>query len=180
MTHSMKTRGFTLVETLVAITIMTLAILGPFEAVERVVAQSRLAQDQLVAASLAQEGLEYVRFIRYNNYLESGMDSGVDYLDGIDASPKNCTGTNKCTIDAKDSIVAQCSGACTPPYIDSEGFYNQQSSGTKSIFTRSMSVSHHSAVNGADSSYDTATVTITWTDHGSQSMTLTENFYDWL
>ncbi len=175
-------RGFTLIETLVAIAVMTVALLAPFAAIERVVAASRIAKDNLIASTLAQEAIEYVRFIRYNNYLAyrddvNGYQSHI--LDGLNSAP-NCTNGNRCTVDttvALSAAVASCqNNSCGPLYLDANGFYTQNASGgSKTLFTRSLTLTQDS-VHGNE----TATVTITWEDHGNQSMTLSETYYDWL
>ena len=187
---SMKKSGFTLVETLVAIAIMTLAILAPFAAVERVVTASRIAKDNLIAASLAQEALEYVRFIRDNNYLLHANDP-TSYtshiLDGLDDSP-NCTGSNKCTVDGvvvPASAIALCpSGVCAPLRLNTaSGFYTQQTSGNPAtIYTRSITIIPNSTSGitpNTSGDYEKVTATVTWTDHGAQSMIVSENLYDW-
>lgn len=172
-------RGFTLVETLVAVAILALAFLAPFQAIESVTNQTRIAKEELIAASLAQEGLEYVRFMRDNNYLAnpatfSSENMQLYGLDG-DGGP-DCTGTNKCTIDATvdpSLAVTSCSATCIPLYVSPEGYYTQAASGnTQSLFTRSVSVVQHAG-------YESATVTISWNDHGAHATVLTENFYDW-
>lgn len=175
----MTSEGFTLVETLVAVAILTLAFLAPFQAIQSVTSQTRIAKDQLIAASLAQEGLEYIRFMRDNNYLANPatFTSGNLQLHGLDGSSgPDCTGTHKCTVDttvALSSAVASCSSTCVPLYISPDGYYTQVSSGnTQSLFTRSVTVAQHAG-------YESATVTVSWNDHGAHSIVLTENFYDW-
>ncbi len=184
--ESRRKRGFTLVETLVAITILTLSILAPFDAVERVINSSRLAKDQLVASSLAQEALEYVRFFRTSNYLTDR--SSYDPMQGMDGNANrfNSSGsidcsTHLCTIDGTQaqvgSVLGMCSGStittCNPLYVTSTGIYTQSGSGnTKTIFTRAFSYKQHT-------NYETVTVIVQWEDHGIQTLTLTENLYDW-
>jgi prepilin-type N-terminal cleavage/methylation domain-containing protein len=170
-------KGFTLVETLVAITVMTLAVLAPFAAMQQVVTAARLAKGNLIAASLAQEALEYVRFIRDNNYLAAYASGADDYrshlLDGL----TNCMNPDKCTIDTtvEPPVAMPCgSGDCSPLKINANGLYTQRTGTgyTPTIYTRSFSLIQHTG-------YETATVTITWEDHGKQTMTLQEDFYDW-
>lgn len=93
-------KGFTLVETLVAITVLALALVGPFSAVENSLFGSYVARDQLVAAALAQEGVEYIRSIRDNNYL-----NGRSWVDGFNgysqcySSSIGVTPSGTCTVD---------------------------------------------------------------------------------
>jgi len=62
-------KGFTLVETMVAITILTLAISGAFMTANSAIVAAEVARDQLTASYMAQEGIEYVRLMRDNDYL---------------------------------------------------------------------------------------------------------------
>ncbi|MDP2651914.1 MAG: prepilin-type N-terminal cleavage/methylation domain-containing protein, partial [bacterium] len=65
----LTSRGFTLIETMVAITILTLAISGSFFTANSAIVAAETASDQLTASYLAQEGIEYVRLMRDNEYL---------------------------------------------------------------------------------------------------------------
>ena len=56
--------GFTLIESLVAITILVTAILGPMTIAATGISSAIYARDQETAFFLAQEGLEYVRNVR--------------------------------------------------------------------------------------------------------------------
>ncbi len=64
-------RGFTLIETMIAITILTLAMVGPLYTASRSIVAAQTARDQLTASYLAQEGIEYARMMRDNQYLSA-------------------------------------------------------------------------------------------------------------
>ena len=68
-TRTKYPKGFTLIETLVAITILVLSVGGPLYSAGRSLAVARGASNQLTASYLAQEGIEYVREMRDNEYL---------------------------------------------------------------------------------------------------------------
>ncbi|MBP6860133.1 MAG: type II secretion system protein [Candidatus Pacebacteria bacterium] len=195
----MSTKAFTLVETLVAITVMTIATLAPFAAVQQVMRASNLSHDQLVASSLAQEAVEYVRFVRYTNWLKSEENEGgtgeYEPLKGLNGtSGPNCLGTNTCTIDARKAPysgstlqgAAYCtaSGAnpCARLYRTAEGLYTQDASetdgtaNTQTEFLRTVSVDESTEGDG----YVTVTVRVTWTDRGTHEIELEENLYNWL
>lgn len=80
--------GFTLLETLVAIFVITVAIAGIFGLVSRLTATVSQSSSRLTAAYLAQEGIEIVRNIRDSNWLggvawdnniPSSGEYGADY-----------------------------------------------------------------------------------------------------
>jgi prepilin-type N-terminal cleavage/methylation domain-containing protein len=73
--------GFTLVETMVAIAILSVAIAGPLLTAERAAAAAYAAKNELIASYLAQEGVEYIRAMRDDAYLaDYEADSGKDGL----------------------------------------------------------------------------------------------------
>lgn len=66
---SSKQSGFTLVEALVAISVLIVGILSSFLLVNRVLYTMTNISDRLTASFLAQEGMELVRNIRDTNFL---------------------------------------------------------------------------------------------------------------
>lgn len=60
--EKIKTRqsGFTLIETFVAIVVLTIAVLGPMTLLSRALQDSRYIRDEIIATFLAQEGVEQV------------------------------------------------------------------------------------------------------------------------
>ena len=90
MRQKRNAAGYTLIEALVAITIIVFATTGPLELAGKSLGQSYYARDQIAAFYLAQEGIEMVRAMR---------DSlGPTWLS--DLSVRNCTGSNTCDVDA--------------------------------------------------------------------------------
>lgn len=76
--------GFTIVETLVAIAILTIALTGPLAIVSQSLRSSYFARDQITAHYLAQEAIEYIRNKRDQNGLQK--TDAADWLDGITTS----------------------------------------------------------------------------------------------
>jgi prepilin-type N-terminal cleavage/methylation domain-containing protein len=62
--HTKKQEGFTLVETLVAISILLIVIVGPMSISSRTAKSSSFATEQIQAFYLAQEGLELAQKVR--------------------------------------------------------------------------------------------------------------------
>jgi len=90
-------KGFTLIETLVAIAILITSVIGPLSIAYQGVSLSLLARDQITASFLAQEGLEFVRFrIGTNNNL--GKTGNELITSGNDYSLGECSG-DYCIVD---------------------------------------------------------------------------------
>lgn len=110
-----KKKGFTLIETLVAISIMTIAIVGPMTTASRALLAAYTARDQLSASYLAQEGTEYVRLMRDTMYLANYAAYPSDSRLGLDsfcnfADPNPGTDCNV-TSPSSASSIAACVGA---------------------------------------------------------------------
>jgi prepilin-type N-terminal cleavage/methylation domain-containing protein len=69
-----NTRGMTLIETLVAITILTVAIVAPMSLTMQSLSASYYARDQIIAFNLGQEAIESVRSVRDGNILRIAYD----------------------------------------------------------------------------------------------------------
>ncbi len=173
-------RGFTLVETLVAIAILLVAIVGPFYAVSKSITAAYVARDQLTASSLAQEGAEYLYTLRDSNYL-----AGYTWLAGVDGSSDavghsaNCFSPNKCVIDVSRDTIQICpGGGCPAIGIDTGGLYTQDTSNWPSTrFTRSVQIL---PVLGAP--YEVQVViTVTWKTLGrTYTAVVNDELYNWL
>ena len=65
-----KEYGFTLIEVIVAIFILTVGIGGSFMLIQQTLAGVSIVESRLIAIYLGQEGIEVIRNIRDNNWLE--------------------------------------------------------------------------------------------------------------
>ena len=108
---------------LIAISILSLSILGTFAAVQGSFRSASFAEDQIVASYLAQEGLEFVRNWRDENNIKNirAMETGGSQLwwTGIaQAGSDPCYPSKTCTIDSPLKVVTSCSGGSTTcPYL---------------------------------------------------------------
>ncbi len=59
--NKIKNKGFTLVETLVAISILSLSILAGFTAVQNSLKSSVTAKNQMIAFYLTQDAMEFIK-----------------------------------------------------------------------------------------------------------------------
>lgn len=167
--------GFTLVETLVAIAVLMITIVGPLYSVNRALQNSYVARDQLIASALGQEGAEYIRGVRDGNYLYNiaNPSTPVNWLNGL----ANCRTGNICTVDPTGNTpIAICpSGVCTPLNMSSAGLYTQASGYPATRFTRSVQIADVSATE------ITITVTVAWmTGRVPYSVVIVEHLTNWL
>lgn len=192
MTNNMKQRGFTLIETLLAILILSTAIAGPLSIAAKGLQLSLIAKDQVIATFLAQDAVEYVRFIRDSNRLAGG--SWLSGLNGVSnghttnssGGQSSCTGGNACIVDSLRDHVTYCGtsvSACASNvlYFDSTaGTYSYTTVGnTQTIFSRTLQIVTPSA--GGNASEAEITVTVQWRDVGgvTRSVVVRENMLDW-
>ena len=68
------TRGFSLIETLMALFVLMVGVIGSFAVVSQAIRTSPTARQELIAAQLAQEGIEISRNVRDNTLLQIGDD----------------------------------------------------------------------------------------------------------
>ena len=126
--------GFTLIETLVSIFVLTLAFTGPLSLASYTIRSSSVSQNQFSAFFLAQEAIEYIKNRRDNNTLVGA----ADWLEGLGP----CRGVNGCVVDITNNNITNCPGPGCPKlkYDSANGLYNQ-TTGTDTVFTREVKIS---------------------------------------
>lgn len=190
----MKTHntGFTLVETLIAISILMLAIAGPLYTASRVLVAAEAARYQLTASQLAQEGIEYVRMMRDDEFLAAYQAGGAavsntawtNFLNGVDpASITQCRVTT-CTLDPARAMgtggnlsLQPCSGGtCAPLYL-ANGIYTEQSGIVGAVvtpFTRTIQAIDTSSID------EKIVSTVSWSFHNAPyTVTVTDHLTPW-
>ncbi len=177
-----KISGFTLVETLVAISILSLAILGTFTAIQSALQQSGFAKDQITAFYLAQEAVEYVRNIRDTNALKNlAVPDSATWLQGFADTGDPCSSGQACEIDSAHTSVATCSGG------GASGCDLLTQDSTTGVFgygyntpTRFKRVVRFTPTAGSPVHEGVVSVTMSWTSGTfAKSFTVTESLFDW-
>ncbi|HBB56451.1 TPA: hypothetical protein DEW47_01975 [Patescibacteria group bacterium] len=168
-------RGFTLVETLVAVAILTTAIAGPMTFAIKNISAASVAQDQLVAFELAQEPFEYARNVRDSNLLKNiDATEPVDWLYGL---VDECLDGKSCYIDAANDTVTECVSEC-PNLNRSDDNGYQYVDGNDSGFKRIVKISKN--LNGDDEYEAVIEVKVSWTGkYGPREIKLQNNIYKW-
>ncbi len=162
--HSKK--GFTLIETLVAITILLIAVVGPISLIGDALHKLYYAKDQMIAINLAQEGIEVVRQVRDTNMLNSAVGFDIFAL----SSPAYYT------VNAISTTPLTSSDSTQKPVLIDAGFYKQEGAGTPTQFTRLVII--ESVVTGAIERKVTSKVE--WKTGGQVgTITVTEYLFKW-
>ncbi len=108
---ALKNHGFTLVETLVAISILSLSIAATFTAVQNSIQESNIAKDETTAFYLAQEGMEFIKNLRDENALHSISGQSTNWLASLSSIPADpCYFGKTCVIDSPLKAASSCSG----------------------------------------------------------------------
>ena len=71
--------GFTLLETIIALSLILAAMVGPVTVVTRSIASFPSAKNRLAALNLTQEGIELVRLVRENNILCDDLNGNPNW-----------------------------------------------------------------------------------------------------
>jgi hypothetical protein len=174
-------KSFTLLEVILAITILTLAVGASFVLISQTLTSVSVVQSKLIASYLAQEGIEVVKNIRDNNWLKfQPWDQGL--------------GEGDYETDYDDFNLTECSYPCDYDYdynlhflkISEQGFYNYDS-GNPTIFKRKITISDKEDLD-KDPEKDPeekpdrlkVSVEILWREKGkNQSITAQEYLYNW-
>ncbi len=112
ITYHCTSRGFTLVETLVSITILLIVIIGPMTVASRGMQNAFYAGDQTTAIYLAQEAIEHIQRLRddaalqnYQDYVADGSDADGDTWSWYTALNANCRDSNGCDMNFEASPI---------------------------------------------------------------------------
>ncbi len=152
--------GFTIVESLVAITLLLLSIAGPLTLVVQGLRSSYYSSTQITAFYLAQDAVEYVRNVRDNNGLANRGGADIPWLMGLDACVTNARPDNplsserKCYIDTTTTPTCPPGSGCTSTgaticpggvcpkllFNSSTGRYSYTNGDPASLYTREIQI----------------------------------------
>jgi type II secretory pathway pseudopilin PulG len=177
-----RLEGFTLIETLVAVSLMVIAIVAPMSLVSQSLTTAYYARDQVAAYSLAQEGIETVRAVRDGNIL-SNATQGTSY-DLLLNIPINQDFTADARIAGGTGLVSCGIGVCPLLQVDTTNtLYGYQAGWNDTKFRRTLNAKYvgPATLNGGQDEIR-VTVTVTWeTATGrTRSFKMYSNMYRWV
>ena len=162
-TNKLKSGGFTLVETLVAIAILLIAVVGPISLIGDALHKLYYAKDQMIAINLAQEGIEVVRQRR---------DS--DMLGTVGADIFSLASPYYYTVDASSALLNPSTAGQKTVYLN--GDFYEQTAGTATQFTRLITITSV----GPGTIERKVTSTVEWKTGGQTgTITVSEYLFKW-
>ena len=177
-----QTDGFTLIETLVAVSLLVIAIVAPMSLVAQSLTTAYYARDQVAAYSLAQEGIEAVRAVRDGNILQNAISgTSNDLLLNI---PINQNFTVDARISGGAGLVSCGLNPCPLLQVDPAGTLYGYSAGWANTKFRRTVYAKYAGPASINSGHDEirVTVTVTWeTATGrTRSFKMYSNMYRWI
>jgi len=193
-------KGFTLVETLVALALILMALVGPVSLITRGIYSFASSKSKVIAVNLAQEGVELVRLIRENNIACDSLNGGAPWAWNRNSFPPAGPGTVMfgttfgvdiqsftdihCPTGSQSISTPQLSTSCADPlrFNLNTGTYSYVG-GNPTAFFRCVEIKSPPDSPDADippgDQMDVIS-TVTWTERGSaKELTLRERLYHW-
>ena len=158
----MKNFGFTLVETMVSLFVLSIAIAATFAIITFHLSNAQFIKNSFIASGLAQEGAEIVRNLR-----------DTDWFAGRDFGSLGRPSTIEETYCVQWNSLALISSCANPLKKDADNFYSYDA-GQDTIFSRTVTI-----VKVTDAELK-ITVEVTWPDRGgTKKITAEEHLFDW-
>lgn len=156
-----KEKGFTLLEMLISIMIITIAVLPIYQAVFKYTRNTQLEREDFIASYLCQEGIEFIKNIRDTNWIQGlAWDNNLSMClgSGCEGGPFGLRAWTGETIDIEAST----------------GFYRYIASPVAGDISTSFSRKIQITQPTADEM--DITVTVYW---GNKTMVVKENIFNW-
>ncbi len=159
--------GFSLLEVIIAIYIITVALVGIMTLLSQTTSSAAASYSKLIAVHLAQEGIEVVRNIRDLNYGTNGWNDWY--------ANSSILGDHIVQYDGGKDDGLRPFQDIPLKYDSSSGLYGYDAgSNTPFIFKRKITLSKISDVQIK------VAAQVSWTEHGrSQSLTVEDRLWNW-
>lgn len=174
-----KQCGYSLVEVLVAISVLLISVAGPMTIAAKGLQNASFAKQQNIAFFLAQEGLEVIVKIREEGgvkaHLLTGEAGGPTAWDDIaDLSAFGCTTSSPCGVDIDDFSLFSCSDRTCDFYLHDSGrarYRHSSGGGTATPYRREVVLDIDDARVYVES-------TVTWGESDDQKVVLATYIYN--
>jgi hypothetical protein len=156
-----RMRGEVLVEALVALSIITVGLLGAFSLISKSMALNKLVSERHIATYLAAEGIELVK-----NLIDANVIGNDPWNQGLAAGDYEISYNDSQLSSFQDRFLN---------YDGSTGFYNYVS-GIHSKYKRTITISYF------DSERMQVNSIVTWegkSDIGARTVNLEDRFFNW-
>lgn len=170
-----KNAGMTLVETLMALFILSITITSAYAVILANLASANAVKNSFIASGLAQEGIEVARNLRDSDWLDSparefgsfGDPSGAPIADGTYCVEWNST-----------QLLS--SGCDATLFRSATGMYSYDDSGTLTPFTRAITITHGPVLPTGGVAEVIVTVTVSWDERqNSKQLSAEEHLFNW-
>ena len=161
-------KGFTLLEALVAVSILMVAVVAPMTIAQKGLSSATYSKSQMIASYLAQDAIEYIKNVRDQVAIRNNFDWTKLWDANESLNLYACLGGGGCEIDTNSGggvgLVRDYTGGAL--YKDADGFYGLNSVGSdKTIFTRQIKITKPGP--SGNNNEALVTVTVGWTGGNS-------------
>jgi len=146
--------GFTLLEALVAISILMVAVMAPITIVQKGLSSAVYSKSQMIASYLAQDALEYV--INQRDF--ASINNNFNWASFLTAFSQ-CRNANSCQIDTITGAIAPYNSNSFLLQTIADHFYGYAVGGIATNFTRQIQITNP---NNGNANEALVTVTVNW------------------
>jgi prepilin-type N-terminal cleavage/methylation domain-containing protein len=184
---SHKKAGFTIIETLMAVLVLSIAMAGALALASRGLDTVLIARQQVSAVYLAQDAMEYIRATRDTNCLAAYQSNPTAscpsnaWLGGT--LTMQCATNQDCYIDTITGTITRCSGTCPVLNYDSANtvYTYAPTNGTTiapTIYTRSIYIQTPVGVHADEAS---TSIIVSWPSVGgiTRSIRIHDDLFNW-
>jgi prepilin-type N-terminal cleavage/methylation domain-containing protein len=176
MLNDKKNKGFTLLELLISVFILSVGILGAYVAIQKSATISSYSYDRLMAAYLAQEGIEIIRNIKDSNLLEGLIGSPIPWDEGLASNNYEVQYSDgKTSSPTLKNCFSGCEFTSLLPLTKDDFFYDYGSL-KETKFRRKITI-----VAGPGGDFLNVSATVYWQDGIKiREFKIWDKFYNWL
>lgn len=171
--NAMQRQGQTIVEAMVAVSLLIIGFLGIISLINRSIGLNRVVADNYTATYLAAEGVEVVKSLIDRNFVQ-----GNPWFTGFEACTSNCVWEVEYDTSWESASSRPTAYAARPLYYNpATMFYSYDPFGEQTPFMRRITVT----LGGAGNSEMTVHSEVQWRTRGGSlsSLDLEDHFYNW-